>query len=371
MPAPGQNSLPRESRIFVAGHRGMVGSALVRRLQAEGYDRLLTRARTELDLTSQPAVRNFFRQEKVDVVLLAAAKVGGIYANSAYPADFIYRNLMIQANVVHAAWEAGVKRLLCLGSSCIYPKHAPQPIPEESLLAGYLEPTNAPYAVAKIAGIILCESYNRQHRTCFRALMPTNLYGPGDNFDLEQSHVLPALMRKFHLAKLAQAGDREAIARDAVRFGPIPAAVSAQLERQPAAVEVWGTGSARREFLHVDDLAAACLFVLRMSDEEYAEVCRGRPANRARLPEGAPPAVLHINVGTGSDLTIRELAEKVRAVVGFEGGLVWDTSKPDGMPRKLLDIGRIRECGWGPTLDLDRGVAETYRWYRRQTSSPG
>ncbi len=371
MPTPDPNPLLKEKRIFVAGHRGMVGSAVVRRLQAEGYEGILTRSRTELDLTRQTAVRGFFREEKIDLVILAAAKVGGIYANNAYPAEFIYRNLMIQANVVHAAWEAGVERLLCLGSSCIYPKFAPQPMPEESLMAGYLEPTNAPYALAKIAGIMLCESYNRQYGTRFRAVMPTNLYGPGDSFDLQHSHVLPALMRKCHLAKLAQAGDREGIARDAARFGPIPAAVMERLLGQPGTVEVWGTGAARREFLHVDDLAAACLFVLRMSDAAYTEVCRGRPANRARLPEGSPTEVLHINIGSGTDLTIRELAEKVKAVVGFEGGLSWDTDKPDGMPRKLLDVSRIRGCGWKPTFDLDRGVAETYRWYRRQTSSSG
>ena len=258
-----------------------------------------------------------------------------------------------------------------LGSSCIYPKFAPQPMPEESLLSGYLEPTNAPYALAKIAGIVRCESYNRQYGTRYRALMPTNLYGPQDNFDLQHSHVLPALMRKFHLAKLAQAGDRAGIARDEARFGPLPREVVERLRRQPDTVSVWGTGAARREFLHVDDLAAACLFVLRMSDEEFAAVCRSRAENRERLPTGSPEAVLHINVGTGRDLSVRELAEKIKAAVGFEGALAWDSDKPDGMPRKLLDVRRIRECGWEPALDLDRGVAETYRWYIGQTSAAG
>jgi GDP-L-fucose synthase len=349
----------------------MVGSAVVRGLQAEGFDRILTRTRAELDLTSQEAVRAFFRAEKIDVVILAAAQVGGIHANSTYPAEFIYRNLMIQANVVHAAWEAGVTRLLCLGSSCIYPRHAPQPMAEESLMAGYLEPTNAPYALAKIAGIVLCASYNRQYGTRFRALMPTNLYGPNDNFDLEKSHVLPALIRKFHLAKLALAGDRDGIARDVARFGPLPAAAAGQLERQPDTVTLWGTGSARREFLHVDDLAAGCLFVMRLSDEQYAALCRGRPEYRERLPEGVPEAVHHINIGSGSDLTIRELAERVKAAVGFAGRLAWDAGRPDGTPRKLLDVSRIRESGWTPTLDLDRGLAETYRWYRQQAAPSG
>jgi GDP-L-fucose synthase len=337
----------RQSRIYVAGHRGMVGSALVRQLAQQGYDRLLTRTHAELDLTDQPAVRGFFRAEKIDAVVLAAARVGGIQANNRYRGEFIYQNLMIQCNVVHAAFKAGVKRLLFLGSSCIYPRGCPQPMREEHLLSGYLEPTNEPYAVAKIAGIELCESYNRQYGTHYRAVMPTNLYGPNDSFDLENSHVLPAMLRKFHLAKLAGQGDEEAIRRDEARFGQVPEDVRAAWPD----VRLWGTGRPRREFLHVDDMAAACVFVMQLADEEYAQACAGG-------------GVAHLNVGCGQDQTIRELAAIISRVVGFEGNISWDASRPDGMGRKLLDVSRLSALGWRPQVELADGIQRTYAWYR-------
>jgi len=339
----------KQCRIYVAGHRGMVGSALVRQLAQQGYDRLLTRTHAELDLTDQPAVRGFFRAEKIDAVVLAAARVGGIQANNRYRGEFIYQNLMIQCNVIHAAFEAGVQRLLFLGSSCIYPRDCPQPMREEHLLSGYLEPTNEPYAVAKIAGIKLCESYNRQYGTRYRAVMPTNLYGPNDSFDLENSHVLPAMLRKFHLAKLAVQGDAEKIRRDETRFGPIPDDVRAAWP----SVRLWGTGRPRREFLHVDDMAAANVFVMQLTDEEYARACAGGQ-------------VSHLNVGCGQDHTIRELAAIVSRVVGFEGGVAWDASRPDGMARKLLDVSRLSGLGWRPQIDLVEGIKRTYEWYCSQ-----
>lgn len=301
----------REDRIFVAGHRGLVGSAIVRRLRSEGYDNLLLRTREELDLTRQAEVEAFFEQERPDYVFLAAAKVGGIWANNSYPADFIRDNLFIQTNVIDAAYRNGVKKLLFLGSSCIYPKFAPQPLEEEYLLTGALEPTNEPYAVAKIAGIIMCQSYRRQYGANFISAMPTNLYGPGDNFDLETSHVLPALIRKFHEAKA----------------------------RGDSAVEVWGTGSPKREFLHVDDLADACVFLMQRYDDDEI-----------------------INVGTGTDVSIRELAESIKEIVGFEGDVVFDTSRPDGTPRKLLDVSKIRGLGWQAKIDLEEGIRLTYQW---------
>jgi GDP-L-fucose synthase len=302
----------RESRIYVAGHRGLVGSALVRRLQALGYQNLVYRTRAELDLEDPHAVRDFFERERPEYVFLAAARVGGIWANDTYPADFIRSNLVIQLNVVDSAWRAGVEKLLFLGSSCIYPKHAPQPMREEYLLSGPLEPTNEPYAVAKIAGIKLCQSYNRQHGTRFVSVMPTNLYGPGDNFDLKTSHVLPALLRKFHEARAAGAEE----------------------------VVVWGSGTPRREFLHVDDMADACVFVMRNYDS--SEI---------------------VNIGCGEDVSIAEAAELVRDVVGFAGRVRFDPSYPDGTPRKLLDVSRLRELGWSPSIPLHRGLAETYAWY--------
>ncbi|MFM0169984.1 GDP-L-fucose synthase [Paraburkholderia sediminicola] len=300
----------KQARIFVAGHRGMVGSALVRRLAAEGYQNVITRSRKELDLTDQAAVNRFFESEKIDVVLLAAARVGGILANATRPGEFIYENLVIETNVIHAAYRAKVERLVFFGSSCIYPKQCPQPIREEYLLTSPLEPTNDAYAIAKIAGLKLCEAYNREYNTQYVALMPTNLYGPNDNYDLKSSHVLPALLRKAHEAKL----------------------------NGEATLTVWGSGTPRREFLHVDDLAAATLFVLEHN-----------------VTEGL------FNVGVGEDLSIRELAECICKVVGFEGELVFDASKPDGTPRKLLDVSRLAQMGWQATIGLEDGIASTYR----------
>ncbi len=319
----------RDARIFVAGHQGMVGSALVRRLQAEGSRHLLLRGRRELDLTSQAQVAAFFAAERPEFVFLAAARVGGIHANNTRPADFIHDNLAIAANTIHAAHAHGCRRLLFLGSSCIYPRLAPQPMPEEALLTGPLEPTNEPYAIAKIAGIKLCESYNRQHGTDFRSVMPTNLYGPNDNFDLETSHVLPALIRKFHEAKAAGAKE----------------------------VEIWGSGTPRREFLHVDDLAEACLFVMGLPKERYAAATR--------------PMLSHLNVGTGTDVSILELAAAVREVTGFDGGIRLNPDYPDGAPRKLLDVSRLAGLGWRARTPLREGLAATYDWYRRSLAREG
>jgi GDP-L-fucose synthase len=308
-------------KIYVAGHRGMVGAAICRRLSPEGAPAIVTRTHAELDLIDQAAVDRFFAAERPDQVYLAAAKVGGIWANNTYPAEFIYQNLMIEANIIQAAHRHGVGRLLFLGSSCIYPRLAEQPMREDALLTGTLEPTNEPYAIAKIAGIKLCESYNRQYGTDFRSVMPTNLYGPGDSFDLEQSHVIPALIRRFHEAKATRA----------------------------EAVEVWGTGTPRREFLHVDDMAAACVFVMQLEPETYRR--------------HTEPMLSHINVGAGEDVPIRELAKTVRAVVGYEGGIRFDASKPDGTPRKLLDVSRLRALGWTATIDLSTGLRGTYDWF--------
>lgn len=305
-------TMQRHTRIFIAGHRGMVGSALVREFSAHGYRNLVTRPHDALDLTDQRAVRAFFSEEPIEVVLLAAARVGGILANSTQPARFIYENLAIEANVIDAAYRAGVQRLVFFGSSCIYPKLCPQPIEESYLLSSPLEPTNEPYAVAKIAGVKLCEAYNRQYGTRYVALMPTNLYGPNDNYDPAGSHVLPALIRKAHEAKLARA----------------------------ATWTVWGSGEPRREFLHVDDLAAATRFILEHG-----------------VNDGL------FNVGTGVDLTIRELAQRIAAIVGFEGELVWDRSKPDGTPRKLLDVSRLARMGWRARIDLTDGIRATYAQY--------
>jgi nucleoside-diphosphate-sugar epimerase len=310
-------------RVYVAGHRGMVGSAIVRRLEREGCTQLLLRTRAELDLTDQPSVRAFFERERPDAVFLAAAKVGGIFANQNWPADFIRENLAIATNVIDAAHRAGTRRLLFLGSSCIYPKAAPQPMPESCLLTGTLEPTNEPYAIAKIAGIKLCESYNRQHGTDFRSVMPTNLYGPNDNFDLKTSHVLPALIRKFHEAAASGAD----------------------------AVQVWGTGRPRREFLHVDDLADACLFVMGLDRDSYAAATR--------------PMLSHVNVGTGIDIAIGELAALVAEVTGFRGRIEYDASFPDGTPRKLLDVSLLARLGWKARIALAEGVRSTVDWYRR------
>ena len=313
-------------KVYVAGHRGLVGSAIVRQLEARGFTNLITRTHHELDLTDQTAVREFFDAEKPDYVILAAAKVGGIHANNTYPAQFIYENLMIESNVIDAAYRNGVQRLLFLGSTCIYPKAVEQPMREDALLTDVLEPTNEPYALAKIAGIKLCESYNRQYGTDFRSVMPTNLYGVNDNFHPENSHVIPALMRRFHQAKLAGASD----------------------------VVVWGTGNAMREFLYVDDMAAASLFVLELDEMTYQ-------AN-------TEPMLSHINVGTGVDVTIREMAKTMKRVVGFEGELVFDTTKPDGAPRKLIDVTRLTSMGWRYRVDLEEGLQKTYDWFLSQES---
>jgi GDP-L-fucose synthase len=341
----------KDARIYVAGHRGMVGSAIVRKLRTEGYSCIVTRTHEQLDLVDQRAVTDFFKQEKIDAVFLAAAKVGGIHANNTYRANFIYENLMIECNVIQAAFTSGVKRLLFLGSSCIYPRNCPQPMREEHLLSGYLEPTNEPYAIAKIAGIKLCESYNRQYGTDYRAVMPTNLYGPNDNLDLERSHVLPAMLRKFHLANLAKQGDWEGIQRDEERFGPIPNDVREALPN----VRLWGTGMSRREFLHVDDMAAACVFVMQLSDEKYAHAC-------------AQGDVSHLNVGFGNDITVRELATIIKEVVGFDGKIIWDKSRPDGMPRKLLDISRLSGLGWNFQIDLVEGIQRVFKAYKSNSA---
>ena len=314
-------------KIYVAGHRGLAGSALVRRLNAAGYANLITRTHAELELTDPLAVRRFFESERPDHVFLAAAKVGGIHANNTYPADFIFQNLAIQNNVIHAAWRTGVKRLLFLASSCIYPRDCPQPMKEAYLLSGPLEPTNRPYAIAKISGIELCWAFNRQYQTRFIAAMPTNLYGPGDNYDLQNSHVLPALMRKMHEAKTR--GDQR--------------------------VTIWGTGTPRREFLHSDDMADACILLMQLPDAEFDTLVTPDPDGSS-----LPPM---INIGCGEDLTVRELAQTIAEITGFQGELVFDTNKPDGTPRKLLDVTRIHRFGWRPKISLREGVGLAYRAY--------
>ena len=308
-------------KIYIAGHMGLVGSAIVRQLELTSFTNLIMRTHKELDLTNQSEVQAFFKKEKPDYVILAAAKVGGIHANNAYPADFIYQNIMIEANIINSAYENKVKRLLFLGSTCIYPKAVEQPMREDALLTGTLEPTNEPYALAKIAGIKLCESYNRQHGTDFRSVMPTNLYGVNDNFHPENSHVIPALMQRLHQAKL----------------------------NNDIEVVVWGTGNAMREFLYVDDMAAASLFVLGLDEENYK-------ANTQSM-------LSHINVGTGKDVTIREMAEAIKKVVGYKGNLTFDTTKPDGAPRKLIDVTRLEDMGWKYGVNLDEGLNKTYKWY--------
>jgi len=315
----------KDKRIYVAGHRGLVGSALMRQLRARGYANLVTRTHSELDLTDQVAVRAFFAEEKPEYVLLAAAKVGGIHANNTYPAEFIHENLAIQTNVIHEAWRHGIKHLLFLGSSCIYPKDCPQPIREEYLLTGPLEPTNRPYALAKIAGVEMCWSYNRQYGTRYVAAMPTNLYGIGDNYDLNNSHVLPALIRKMHEAKVSGAKQ----------------------------VEVWGTGMPKREFLYSDDMAAACLYLLEESSENLESL----------FNENEPPLV---NIGCGEDLTIKELAELVKEIVGFEGTLSFDATKPDGTMRKLMDVTRLSQLGWKEKYSLRDGIILAYQDFKNK-----
>jgi GDP-L-fucose synthase len=315
------------TKIFVAGHRGMVGSAIFRQLEASGHTNIITRTRTELDLTNQQAVVDFFQTEKIEQVYLAAAKVGGIVANNTYPADFIYENIMIQANIIHSAHLANIQQLLFLGSSCIYPKLADQPMKETVLLTGTLEETNEPYAVAKIAGIKLCESYNRQYSRDYRSVMPTNLYGAHDNFHSENSHVIPALLRRFHEAKLN--GDKEVIA--------------------------WGSGKPMREFLYVDDMADASIHVMNLDKSTY--------------DENTEPMLSHINVGTGVDCTIRELVETVAKVVSFEGEIKFDATKPDGAPRKLMNVDRLKSLGWEYSVSLEDGLSLAYQWFINNQSS--
>ena len=315
------------TKYYIAGHRGMVGSAITRQLQDAGETHIVTRTHAELDLNNQLAVQDFMQAERPDVVILAAAKVGGIHANNTYPAEFIYENLMIECNVIHQAFNAGVKKLLQLGSSCIYPKAVKQPMREEALLTGTLEPTNEPYAVAKIAGIKLCESYNRQYGVDYRSIMPTNLYGPGDNFHSSNSHVMPALIRRFH----------EAVRDD--------------LDE----VRIWGSGTPRREFLHVDDMASASLFVLNLPKQTYEE--------------NTDPMLSHINVGTGADISILELAQMIAAVTGFTRKISTDPTKPDGTVRKLMDVGRLSKMGWSARIELEKGLLDTYRWYLENLQS--
>jgi len=313
-------------KIYIAGHLGLVGSAIVRELEIKGYSNLLLRSHKELDLTNQREVNNFFQDEKPDYVILAAAIVGGIHANNTYPADFIYQNMMIEANVIHSAYKSNIKRLLFLGSTCIYPKRAKQPIQEDSLLSNVLEPTNEPYAIAKIAGIKLCESYNRQYGTDFRSVMPTNIYVINDKFHSENSHVIPALMSRFHQAKT----------------------------NNDSEVVVWGTGKAMREFLYVDDMAQASLFVLNLDKKTYQ-------ANTKTM-------LSHINVGTGKDTTIKDMAEIMKDVIGFKGKLTFETSRPDGVPRKLTDISRLSNMGWQAKVNLREGLEKTYEWYMKNVA---
>jgi GDP-L-fucose synthase len=305
------------SRIYVAGHGGLVGSAIHRKLREKGYANIIGRTHKELDLERQTPVESFFQEQRPEYVFLAAARVGGIWANNTLPADFIYSNIMVQTNIIHSAYRTGVRKLLFLGSSCIYPKHCPQPMEEKYLLAGPLEPTNEPYAVAKIAGIKTCQSYNRQYGTNYISVMPTNLYGPNDNFDLETSHVIPALIRKFHEAKI----------------------------RSNPSVTIWGTGTPKREFLHVDDLADACIFLMNHYDESDI-----------------------INIGCGEDISIAELALLVKDIAGYTGNIEYDTQKPDGTPLKLLDVGKLRRLGWKPKISLEEGIKKTYEWYCRSAS---
>jgi len=356
--------MTHQPRIFVAGHRGMVGSAIVRALLANGHTNLVTRTHAELDLTNQAAVRAFFQSERIDQVYLAAAKVGGIHANNTYPAEFIHQNLMIQTNVIHEAWQAGINKLLFLGSSCIYPRDCPQPIKEEYLLTGPLEPTNEPYAIAKIAGLKMCESYNRQFGTDYRCIMPCNLYGPGDNYDLANSHVIPAMMRKFHLAKLAQEGNISAIIADQQCHGQIPPDIKAMIGLDAetpitvdssitpkTSVQLWGTGKPLREFLHVDDLAEAAIFAMNLNTDKWLEITLQHPSR--------------INVGFGSDLPVRDVAEIVAHTVGYSGHIEFDAIKPDGTLRKLMSSQKLTQMGWQARILLKTGIQNTYAEYQQ------
>lgn len=338
----------RSSKIYIAGHRGLVGSAILRKLRKDCYENFIIYSSKEFDLRRQDSVDKLFKKEEPEFVFLAAAKVGGILANNTYPAEFIYDNLMIQTNIIHASYRYNVKKLLFLGSSCIYPKFSPQPIKEEALLTGILEPTNEPYAIAKIAGIKMCQSYNRQYGTNFISVMPTNLYGPGDNFNLETAHVLPALIRKFYLARLLREDNIEEIKRDLLRY-PLGFSLDSNLDPRIILhnlgitnkyVRLWGTGEVYREFLFIDDLADACVFLMQNYNE--SEI---------------------INIGTGKDIRIKDLAEIIKNIIGFEGSIFWDKAKPDGTPRKLLDVSRIHSIGWKAQTSLEEGIKKTYEWY--------
>jgi GDP-L-fucose synthase len=387
-----------DSNIYIPGHRGLVGSAILRKLKEHGYTSLITRTSRQLDLRNQAATERFFKKERPDYVFLAAAKVGGILANDTYRAEFIYDNIMIAANVIHASYTYGVKKLLNLGSSCIYPKMAPQPMKEEFLLTGELEPTNEPYAIAKISAIKLCRYYNEQYGTNFISVMPTNLYGPNDNFDLETSHVLPALIRKFHLGKLLRQVKGKAqyneIIKDLQRFpigfnlnlnlnlnlDSVDSDLNLNLEKigiTSEYVRLWGSGSPYREFLYVDDLAEACLFLMN----NY-KAMRPAPGDMPRVSDSSRYALSSmrhaadaegiadfINVGTGKDITIKALAEMVKEIVGFEGEIEWDPTKPDGTPKKLLDVSKISSLGWKPKVGLEEGIKRTYNWYLKSVNS--
>jgi GDP-L-fucose synthase len=341
----------KDAKIYIAGHRGLVGSAIKGDLEKKGYTNIIYKTHKELDLTDTTAVTGFFETEQPEYVFLAAAKVGGIVANNTYRADFIYTNLMIQNNVIHQSYKSGVKKLLFLGSTCIYPKDAPQPMPENSLLTGVLEYTNEPYAIAKIAGIKMCESYNLQYGTNFISVMPTNLYGYNDNFDLEKSHVLPALIRKIHLAKLLSEGNKEAVMMD---LGVSAFAKAEETQQKygvsETAVEIWGTGAPRREFLWSQDMANACVFI--MDNTDFNDV---KPDGDVRNT--------HINIGTGEDISIKELAQTIQKIIGFTGELTFNTSKPDGTLRKLTDVSKLHSLGWKHKIQLEEGIEKLYAWY--------
>ena len=363
--------MEKNAKIYIAGHKGLVGSAIHRKLQSEGYRNFVLRSFTELDLRDQVATREFFMNEKPDYVFLAAAKVGGIVANNAYRAEFIFDNIQVQNNIIHSSYLSGVKKLLFLGSSCIYPKNAPQPLKEDYLLTSPLEYTNEPYAIAKIAGIKMCESYNIQYKTNFISVMPTNLYGFNDNFDLEKSHVLPALIRKMHLGKALKAGNWDVIRKDFDR-NPVEGVDGKQddskiLEKlqkygiskiaSGAQITLWGTGSPKREFLFSDDLAEACVFIMNNIDFEHLVNLSANKENEIRNT--------HINIGCGIDLTIKELAEKIQQIVGFDGEIVWDTNKPDGTFQKLLDVSKLESLGWKYKTPLEQGIGSMYAYYTK------
>ena len=373
-----------DSKIYVAGHNGLVGSALTKNLQEKGYTNLITRTHTELDLTDQQAVAKFFEQEKPEYVFLAAGKVGGIVANNTYRADFIYENLMIQNNIIHQSYKNKVKKLLFLGSTCIYPKEAPQPMPEDCLLSSPLEYTNEPYAIAKIAGVKMCESYNLQYGTNFVSVMPTNLYGPNDSFDLEKSHVLPALIRKIHLGKALENNDWETIRHNLNKL-PIEgvdgkaseeeilnilASYGLRITKQGAhpavQVEIWGSGKPRREFLWSEDMADACVFI--MENQDFKDIIDSQPTlHESRFTSQPEVRNTHINIGTGEDISIKELAETIKEIVGFNGELYFNTDKPDGTMKKLTDVSKLHALGWTHSMKLKDGIQELYNWYRERT----